>query len=800
MIKRIEKDFSDYFAKLYPESAPPIAYNEDGTIKTRMATKNITIVVTEDCCLRCSYCEPKDTPILMSNWQEKAIQDIQIGDMIIGFDEERTSPGKFRKIHAAKVTNVFKREAEIWELSCANGKILRITGNHPILTKRHPEWKKVERLTTKSGCVVIPLLEYPDITKEFQIDYDSSSYKIGYLTGLISGDGSNKSYLRANSTTCYQYKFRIAVKDEEIIQRAYAFLQDEKINCYTKPFKISEKDNLFTSAIFSNTQKTFEDIQNLLNENLGKNNSQDYLAGFLSGIYDAEGSIQERCIRITNTDTDIIEEIIRACQYFHINFVKEEAGSTKNFENRWNIRIQGSHSYDSFSFIKITKPATTRKGIDNFIEYSALEKREITSIRNTHEIETVYNIETTTGTYIANGFCVHNCYQHNKRPVYMTKETAHKIVDFLFQKDAENNPLINPIDANCLILDFIGGEPLMAIDVIDEFMKYFRRKAIILNHRWQNNYMISISTNGILYNTPEVKEFIRKNKERLSLTITIDGNKELHDSCRLFPDGAPSYDIVEASIKEYQKINPYLSTKLTLAPANIAHTFSAVKHLYENLHLNDVYMNCVYEEGWTYEEAKVLYEQLILLADWMIDNDVYQEHACSMFEENIGSPIDPSENNTYCGGCGSMLSFTADGHIQPCLRYTHFNLNDKQPELLLGTLDRGLVEAEEDKTTICWLNKITRRMQSTDECFYCPIGRGCGTCSAYDYERNGTPETRVTFICPMHKARVLANCYFWNKVYRKEGLPQRFAYHVPDEWALNIISQEEIHKLKNLAI
>ena len=135
----------------------------------------------------------------------------------------------------------------------------------------------------------------------------------------------------------------------------------------------------------------------------------------------------------------------------------------------------------------------------------------------------------------------------------MTKEAAHKIVDFLFQKDAENNPLINPIDANCLILDFIGGEPLMAIDVIDEFMKYFRRKAITLNHRWQNNYMISISTNGILYNTPEVKEFIRKNKERLSLTITIDGNKELHDSCRLFPDGAPSYDIVEASIKEYQK-------------------------------------------------------------------------------------------------------------------------------------------------------------------------------------------------------------------------------------------------------
>ena len=48
------------------------------------------------------------------------------------------------------------------------------------------------------------------------------------------------------------------------------FYKMKKIGCYTKPFKISEKDNLFTPAIFSNTQKTFEDIQNLLNENLGK--------------------------------------------------------------------------------------------------------------------------------------------------------------------------------------------------------------------------------------------------------------------------------------------------------------------------------------------------------------------------------------------------------------------------------------------------------------------------------------------------------------------------------------------------
>ena len=63
------------------------------------------------------------------------------------------------------------------------------------------------------------------------------------------------------------------------------------------------------------------------------------------------------------------------------------------------------------------------------------------------------------------------------------------------------------------------------------------------------------------------------------------------------------------------------------------------------------------------------------------------------------------------------------------------------------------------------LEQITRRSQSTDECYNCPIASGCSWCSAYNYEIYGTPNKRTTFICPMHKARVLANIYYWNKTY-----------------------------------
>ncbi|MEG2136087.1 MAG: hypothetical protein RR150_08365, partial [Clostridia bacterium] len=81
----------------------------------------------------------------------------------------------------------------------------------------------------------------------------------------------------------------------------------------------------------------------------------------------------------------------------------------------------------------------------------------------------------------------------------------------------------------------------------------------------------------------------------------------------------------------------------------------------------------------------------------------------------------------------------------------------------------------------------------------CPIASGCGWCSAYNYEIYGTPNKRATFICPTHKARVLANGYYWNKLYRKLSLADRLACHVPREWALEIVPEGEYEELLALA-
>ena len=97
------------------------------------------------------------------------------------------------------------------------------------------------------------------------------------------------------------------------------------------------------------------------------------------------------------------------------------------------------------------------------------------------------------------------------------------------------------------------------------------------------------------------------------------------------------------------------------------------------------------------------------------------------------------------------------------------------------------------------LDSITRRSQSTDECFNCPIAAGCAWCSAWNYQKYGTPNKRDTGICLMHKARSLANVYYWNKWYKQNGDDKKFKMYLPKQDALQIISEDDYNMLLDLS-
>ena len=180
---------------------------------------------------------------------------------------------------------------------------------------------------------------------------------------------------------------------------------------------------------------------------------------------------------------------------------------------------------------------------------------------------------------------------------------------------------------------------------------------------------------------------------------------------------------------------------MTIAPGNVNYTFDAVKAMIDEGY-SEINLNCVYEEGWTVDHARILYEELKRLADYMLEND-YEDRKISIFDPYYFRPKDPEDNGNWSGGDGKMIAVDFKGDLYPCLRYMESSIGDAEPAYKIGDVYNGLSYNIEEAKRIECLKCITRRSQSDDECFSCPVAEGCSYCSAYKYQTFGTPQSRA---------------------------------------------------------
>lgn len=311
--------------------------------------------------------------------------------------------------------------------------------------------------------------------------------------------------------------------------------------------------------------------------------------------------------------------------------------------------------------------------------------------------------------------------------------------------------------------DFIGGEPFLEINLIDSICDYIKTELFKTNHIWFNDYMFSFSTNGINYNAPRVQEYIKKNKRHLSIGITIDGTRRKHDMNRVYKNGFKgSYDDVVKNIPLWLSQFPNASTKVTISSPDIPYVYESVLHLY-SLGIHEVNINCVFEDVWKHDDDKLLEKQLMRLADTIIKEDLYTDYRCSFFGETIGKPLNPIYMNGNWCGAGMMLSVDAAGNFYPCTRFAAYSLRSKKP-IIIGNVRDGI-----DQNKLRPFLTLDRMTQSPEKCRNCEVASGCAWCQGENYDAADTPTIyqRATAICKMHKARVRANNYYWNKLNHK---------------------------------
>ncbi|HXS19922.1 MAG TPA: PA0069 family radical SAM protein [Steroidobacteraceae bacterium] len=355
------------------------------------------------CSHACVYCVRGDTPILMGDGSVRPIAKVNVGSQLYG----TTRVGAYRRYVKTRVLAHWSVIKPAYRVTLADGTEIVAGADHRFLTERG--WKFVTG--AMSGELQRPYLTENNKlvgTGKFAEEVDKDSdYKRGYLCGMIRGDAHLGAYpyVQPNGNWNTLYQFRLALCDDEALYRAQSYLLDFCVAAREFAFQAAVGARRPLTAIRAAGRAGFEQIYLLIAWPPAPTRS--WYAGFLAGIFDAEGSFSTGMLRISNTNLQIIDWICRCLREFNFRFAIEEPAGVRNKPIKV-VRLVGGLR-EHLRFFHLFDPAISRK---LNIEGRAVKSDAPLRIRSIVPVGTMrlYDITTGTGDFIANGVISHNCY------------------------------------------------------------------------------------------------------------------------------------------------------------------------------------------------------------------------------------------------------------------------------------------------------------------------------------------------------------------------------------------------------
>lgn len=348
------------------------------------------------------------------------------------------------------------------------------------------------------------------------------------------------------------------------------------------------------------------------------------------------------------------------------------------------------------------------------------------------------------------------CYEVDKQPHDLPLEYA-KRFNTLLLSDPDPIGLKEPdmewILESGVILDFIGGDALMRPKLVEAILRDFMFQSSVLEHRWARRWRANISTNGTLFSTPGVKEFLREFHHNLSIGVSVDGCPEVHNLNR-----SNSMDLI---LKDWQWYMDYegenASTKATLNRQSIPYLYKSLKFLHEDLGLRHVNMNFIFEKmGETAEDLVILDEQMEQCVEYVLQHkdDLYWSMLDSLFD-NAVCMKDPDKG--WCGA-GVMPTLGVNGKIYPCFRFMPHTMHDRNYDMSVGDIWEGFSRKEN-------FNRVREQVRSKisePKCMVCDIESSCAWCIGGAFSESGR-FYRQTNICDVIKIQAKWAKDYWRR-------------------------------------
>ena len=181
-----------HFADTYKEiikrgTASPRLYaiTKDGTIEGEpyMMTRERVAEKRRDMGPYIFSCFDRDTPVLMADWSEKNINEVQVGESVVGYE---FGDGKRARLVPTKVIAINNRRADAVITHFESGRFVVSTPCHKFWSGRVERGYAPLSVTNKHG----KLTSACSIYEPRAMDVNVSPYEKGYIAAMIDGEGS----------------------------------------------------------------------------------------------------------------------------------------------------------------------------------------------------------------------------------------------------------------------------------------------------------------------------------------------------------------------------------------------------------------------------------------------------------------------------------------------------------------------------------------------------------------------------------------------------------------------------------
>jgi DNA repair photolyase len=382
-----------------------------------------TINPYRGCSHACVYCLAGETPILMADRSHKPLAQLRVGDEIYGTELR----GKYRRYVRTRVLAHWASVKPAHRVTLEDGTELIASANHQFLTETG--WLHVTG--AEEGPEVRPHLTTAHSllgTGRFVAGPEhSGDYERGYLCGMIRGGDNlaSHAYDRPGGTSpSIVPRFRLALVDGEALHRTQRFLLAHGVHTTSLPFDTGSRSATPIHVIGAQSQSQSERIGELVAWPVVPSN--EWRKGFLSGIFDTEGS-GGRVIRISNADETILRWIESCMDAFGFRTVLEGP----NAMGISVVRLWGGLR-ERLRFFHLVDPAIRRKLDIEDMAVKSSARTAVASIEPLKAAMRLYDITTGTGDFIANGVVSHNCFA---RP-------THTYLDFDAGRDFEREIVV----------------------------------------------------------------------------------------------------------------------------------------------------------------------------------------------------------------------------------------------------------------------------------------------------------------------------------------------------------------------